>query len=490
MISEKDELTAVRAVAGKAILSIIWLHVPISLTIGILRGGQWSMPVAALVLTALVSTAATRLGKDDLSARLTQAIALMTGASVLTFQLEGHPWQIDAHMYFFAALACLVAFCDYRVIVAGTVAVALHHLVLNFLMPAAIYPGGADFSRVVLHAVVLLVEATVLGWLAHKLAYLFQTAALKSAEAKAASEAEAKAVEDRARTEREVAIRHAALRRELAANFEHKVGAIVHAVATAASEMQELSQSLNATNGDTASRSAAAARASNETSANVQSVASATEELTASIANISRQVDQAARIASKASQDAGRTDDIVSVLATGTQKIGEVITLIQAIASQTNLLALNATIEAARAGEYGRGFAVVASEVKALATQTASATHDISSQIEKLQVATDEAVDAMRAITGTIGGIDGISNEIAAAVEQQGAATDEISKRLQDVANGTQEVNSNILGVSEASATAGRAASHLLDAANELSSQSEQLKSEVEAFVGSLLQAA
>src|SRR5277367_6272235 len=101
----------------------------------------------------------------------------MSDVSVFTYQFAGHAWQIDTHMYFFATLACLVAYCDYRPIVAGTAAVALHHLALNFVLPAAIFPGGADFGRVVLHAVILTIEAGVLIGLAHKLANLFDTAA-------------------------------------------------------------------------------------------------------------------------------------------------------------------------------------------------------------------------------------------------------------------------------------------------------------------------
>src|SRR5258708_12930887 len=97
------------------------------------------------------------------------------------------------HMYFFAALACLVAYCDYRPILVGTVAVALHHLALNFIIPAAIFPGGADFGRVVLHAGILILEACVLLWVAHQLARLFETTAQKTAEAESATAAEARA---------------------------------------------------------------------------------------------------------------------------------------------------------------------------------------------------------------------------------------------------------------------------------------------------------
>jgi methyl-accepting chemotaxis protein len=177
---------------------------------------------------------------------------------------------------------------------------------------------------------------------------------------------------------------------------------------------------------------------------------------------------------------------VVEGLAAGTQKIGEVVTLIQNIASQTNLLALNATIEAARAGEHGRGFAVVASEVKALANQTAKATEEISAQVQDIQNATGQAVNAIQAISSTIAEIDGISNDIAAAVDQQGAATREITGNVQQAANGTRDVNDTIIRVTRASDEAGRAVSKMLDAATGLSSQSDRLKTEVAGFLGSL----
>ena len=178
---------------------------------------------------------------------------------MLVYQLSGHPWQIDMHMYFFAALACLVAYCDYRPIVAGTVAVALHHLALNFLLPAAIYPGGADLGRVVLHAVILLIEAGVLVWLAHKLSQLFETTAQKTAEAEAASAAEARANIERIEADHHAKQERDAARRELAAGFERKIGGIVEAVAVAAGEMQGLSSAMSASNAETARQTAAAA---------------------------------------------------------------------------------------------------------------------------------------------------------------------------------------------------------------------------------------
>ena len=483
MTIESDDLAALRETTSKALLGLLWLHVPIALAIGLMRGSGWLAPTALTAAMALAATLSWRTSGNGLSTRLIFAVALMGSVSVFTFQFADHAWQVDTHMYFFATLACLLAYCDYRPILAGAVAVALHHLVLNFMLPAAVYPGGADLGRVVLHAVILLIEAGVLSWLAVKLSGLFETTAQKTAEAEAASAAEARANIDRMTAERQAKQDSDAARRELAAGFERKIGSIVEAVAVATNEVQSLSSSMSNSNADTTRQTAAAAAASTQASSNVETVAAATEELTASINSIARQVTRSAEIANKAADEARRTNSVVEGLAAGTQKIGEVVTLIQSIASQTNLLALNATIEAARAGEHGRGFAVVASEVKALANQTAKATEEISAQIQDIP---GEAVSAIQAIGGTIAEIDEISNEIATAVDQQGAATREIAGNVQQAANGTRDVSGNILSVSRASEEAGRATSKLLNAANGLSSQSDRLKSEVKSFLGSL----
>jgi methyl-accepting chemotaxis protein len=483
---ESSDLKQLRETTSRALLAVLWLHVPVCLAIGMARGTDWMLPFLLTAAMAVAATLSWRMMGNELSSRLIFAVALMADVSVFTFQLAGHRWQIDTHMYFFAALACLVSYCDYRPIVAATIAVALHHLILNFMLPAAVYPGGADFGRVVLHAVILLIEAGVLIWLAHKLSHLFETTAQKTAEAQAANAAEQRANAERAETEQRAKRERETAMRELASGFERKISHIVEAVAVAAGEIQGLSTSISRNSRATTQQTAAAAEASTRASANVGTVASATEELTASIGEIAKQVTRSAGIAGKAAEEARRTNSVVEGLASGTQKIGEVVTLIQNIASQTNLLALNATIEAARAGEHGKGFAVVASEVKALANQTAKATEEISAQVQSIQTATGQAVNAIQAIGGTIAEIDEISSQIAAAVDQQGAATKEISGNVQQAAEGTRHVSENIHSVTRASDEAQTATSRLLDAANGLSSQSSRLKSEVDGFLGSL----
>jgi methyl-accepting chemotaxis protein len=211
--------------------------------------------------------------------------------------------------------------------------------------------------------------------------------------------------------------------------------------------------------------------------------ASAAEELTGSIGEINRQVAHSAKITAKVVNDARQTDGIVRALADDAQKIGQVVELISSIADQTNLLALNATIEAARAGDAGKGFAVVASEVKNLANQTSKATGQIGAQIAQIQLATGEAVQAIKGITDTIEEASDITTTIAAAVEEQGAATAEIARNVQQTAASTREVTSNITGVSQVASETGTAAGQVLEAAGDLSRQAEQLASEVSAFV-------
>jgi methyl-accepting chemotaxis protein len=486
MMTESQGLHALRETASKTLITLLWLHVAVAAMIGLTLGREVVGPVLFAAMLAGAATLSWRTAGNGSSTRLVVAVAVIGGASLFTYQLSGNAWQIDTHMYFFASLACLVAYCDYRAVIAGTAAVALHHLMLNFIVPAAIFPGGADFGRVVLHALVLIMEAGVLVWLAHQLEVLFATTEQKTAEADAANAAEARGRAENIEAERRLKAESDAAMRQLATDFERKVGHIIAAVAVASGEMQGMSSSMSNNSAAAARQTAAAAAASTQASLNVGTVASAAEELTASITEIARQAARSAEVAGKATEEARRTNEVVNGLVLGTDKIGEVVTLIQSIASQTNLLALNATIEAARAGEHGRGFAVVASEVKALANQTAKATEEIAQQIQAIQNATGEAVTAIAGIGGTIAEISEISNAIAAAVEQQGAATSEIAGNVQQAASGTSEVSANIAGVAQTSSEAGVAASRLLDAANGLSSQSTMLKSEVDQFLGSV----
>jgi methyl-accepting chemotaxis protein len=269
----------------------------------------------------------------------------------------------------------------------------------------------------------------------------------------------------------------------LTRQFDADAAAALDAVSSASTELKASAGSMTGTAEETTRQATAVAAASEQASTNVTTVATATEELSSSIAEITRQVAQSAQIAGQAVQESERTTGAVKGLAEGAAKIGDVVKLINDIASQTNLLALNATIEAARAGEAGKGFAVVASEVKNLAMQTARATEEIGSQIGMIQTATGNSVAAIEGIGGTIKKIDEIATTIAAAVEEQGAATQEIARNVQQASAGTQEVSGNIGGVSKAAAETGAAAAQVLSASDELSQQSEKLRRQVHQFL-------
>ena len=269
----------------------------------------------------------------------------------------------------------------------------------------------------------------------------------------------------------------------LATKFETGVGTVVEAVGSAVGELRTTAQAMAATAEEATRQTATVAAASEEASQSAQAVAAAVEELNASIGEIAQQVNQSAKIAGAAVDQANSANSEVQGLALAAQKIGDVVKLISEIAAQTNLLALNATIEAARAGEAGRGFAVVASEVKALASQTSKATDEISAQIGAIQGATQSSVEAIQGITTTIGRVNEIASAIAAAVEEQGAATREIARNVAEAARGTGEVSENISGVNEAARETGVSATRVVDSAAALSRNGETLKVQVDSFL-------
>ncbi|MBV5269166.1 MAG: globin-coupled sensor protein, partial [Afipia sp.] len=257
--------------------------------------------------------------------------------------------------------------------------------------------------------------------------------------------------------------------------FDCQMKVVLKTVSGAAANMQNVANALAATAEESTQQATSVAAASEEASENVQAVAAATEELTSSVTEICRQ--ESTKAAGNAVAQANRSSATMQSLAEAAQRIGDVVKLIASVAEQTNLLALNATIEAARAGEAGRGFAVVAQEVKALAAQTAKATEEISQQITAIQEATKDSVGSIQEIV-----VNEIAAATAAAVEEQGTATAEIARNIQEAARGTQEVSRNISGVSQVASENGQTATQLLSAANELSRESETLRGQVEGF--------
>jgi methyl-accepting chemotaxis protein len=314
-------------------------------------------------------------------------------------------------------------------------------------------------------------RSTEIGQIANTL-QIFKTAliAKKKADEGAAEEANAK-------------LHRAETMDRVTRNFETMVGEMIGSLSSASTEMEATATALTATADTTRQLSTSTAAASHEVSESIQSTAAATEEITSSVNEISRQVQESSRVAQTAVAQAQKTDASIKELSQAAARIGDVVKLITAVAEQTNLLALNATIEAARAGEAGRGFAVVASEVKALASQTAKATEEIGTQIAGMQAATHDSVTTIQEISMTINLMSEISSTIAAAVEEQGAATQEIARNVQQAANLCGNVASNITEVDRSAGEAGAASSQVLAAAQSLSMESHRLQTEMHNFL-------
>jgi methyl-accepting chemotaxis protein len=273
---------------------------------------------------------------------------------------------------------------------------------------------------------------------------------------------------------------------KLANSFRGSVLTIVDNVNGKADELAVTADTMSAAAEETNRQAIAVAAAAEQASQNVQTVSSAAEQLATSIREITVQVTRSSDLSTRAVADGARTNELLTALSNAAQNIGAVVGLINDIATQTNLLALNATIEAARAGEAGKGFAVVANEVKQLATQTARATGEIKEQVTEMQTVTDGAVNAIKSVLSGVSDMNEISTLIAAAVEEQSAATREIARNVEQAAAGTREVALNINGVTTASTETGRALVQVQGTAGALTSQSTALQREVGAFLNSI----
>jgi methyl-accepting chemotaxis protein len=269
----------------------------------------------------------------------------------------------------------------------------------------------------------------------------------------------------------------------LASRLESEVKTVVETVTDSATEMHDTAKAMAEIASSANTEAGSAASASAQASHGVHSVAAAAEELSASISEIGGKVGESATVAVAAVQEAESTRATMHALAHAAQKIGDVLKMIQAVAAQTNLLALNATIEAARAGEAGKGFAVVAGEVKALASQTATATEEISGQVRAIQDTTRDAVAAIERIGATISRISEISTAVASAVEQQDATTREMAHYVTTVAQSTSVVSEKVASLANAAGETGQSAHMVRDHAGELKHQADALRIQVDQFL-------
>ena len=475
-------LLELRTTFGRVLIWVLWSMVAMVAGISALHG---SAPVLTSVIGILLAGVATAAWMRDPIGPLTRYLsssALSGMVALLVLEFARHRFQIDMHMAFFAALAVVAVWCCWASLVIAGLVIALHHLILNFIYPYAVFPDGADFGRVMIHAVIVVAQVGALAYLTHRMVLALGESETASAAAQAAQAESAKLAEK----ERETLGQQELRRREAdkaILEFRQNVHSMLKSVSESATALKTTAVKLAETSAAASQRSQEAGSTSNEASSNVETAAAAADELLSSIGEIGRQLHQTADIVRLANSEAEATNGEIAGLAQAAQKIGDVVDLIRDIAEQTNLLALNATIEAARAGEAGKGFAVVASEVKSLAVQTAKATEEISGQISAVQNSTTKAVSAIGGITARMQEINRHTGSVASAIEQQKAATSEISRNVSSAAQATKVVVSVLGDVTSAASETNASTRTVLASSEAVETAASRLGTEVENFL-------
>ena len=483
---DAEGIAAIRRTASKWSSLLLFAVVPAVAATALFSGNPWMTPTLAALVVACIAFGVWRgLGGDAAMTRYVIAVATVVQVSLMVMAAAG-PWQIDFHMIYFAALAMLVAFCDWRTILVAAAATAVHHLALNFLMPWAVFPDGANFARVVFHAVIVVLEVAVLVLLSHKLVSLFDSAGAAVAKAEAAAAETEKLGREQQALQARAAEERQELLLSLAEKFETSVKGAVTQIMSSLDGMQSETKVMLQRSEETKGTATEVAGTADSTSEMMETIAGAVTELSASVSEISARVRETAEIAAKAEDKSDLTTEQVNELADAVGGISEVVGLIADIAEQTNLLALNATIEAARAGEAGKGFAVVANEVKSLATQTAKATEDITSRIEKVQGSTQITVGAIKEIREIINQLNEHSTKIAGAVEEQDATTRDISRNIHDAADGSRKMNAAMASVRENAETASQSVGKVVDASGVVAQNTQELDSNLSELLNGL----
>jgi methyl-accepting chemotaxis protein len=485
MNMQPTSLEAFQRTVAIALMVLGTLHVPLLVTIAWLRDADLALVTATAILLAGLPVLLFALNRPIISVAFALALTLVGQTSLLVYVMRGHPWQIEMHFYYFAVLAMLSGFCGWRTILFAAGLIASEHIVFNFLLPQAIFPESGDVARVLVHAVIVIIETVMLIGIGLTIRRAFEEAedARRAAEL---STAEMRRLADVRETSLGQTTQRAERTRALLERFETEMAASIGSLQSSAKALLDNASALDASATRTSAQVATVSTVSEVTARKVEMAAQGGEELARTIGEVGASAAQSSQLALQAVNDVEKTDATINEMASVAAEISKVTGLISGIAAQTNLLALNATIESARAGEAGRGFSVVAQEVKALSNQTAKATQEIAMRIAAMQDATAKAVSAMRQISARIRELGGVATGIASAVEEQAAATREISANVASAATGVGHVENSMTEIELLAQTNSTSAVLVSEAANAVAKQTHTIGSRIRTFASDI----
>jgi methyl-accepting chemotaxis protein len=481
-----SRLDALRQVIARVLLGLVIVHVPVLALLGGLVDARdlLSMLSAAAGLAA-IPLVLFLIGRPVSVVAAAVSIALVGQAMLLVLLFSGHPWQVEMHFYFFAVLAMVAGFCDIRILLGSAGAVAVHHLVLNGLLPDALFSGGANLGRVAVHAVVVVIETAMLIVIARVLAASFDEA--ERADQVARQSVVRLEAAGREMTAQFVSTRDRADRLDNSlATFKSGIASRLGRLGDASSSLEGTAETLSRAALRTTSQTGSASVSAEAANRKVESVAVLGQEFRETISEIGAHAARSASMGAQAVAEAEATTITIDELEAVSQQIGEVTAIIAGIAAQTNLLALNATIEAARAGEHGRGFAVVASEVKDLSAQTTKAVATIGTMVETIRASAARSALAMTSVVGSITSLNDAAGQIAAAVEERIYAAATIADSVGQAAANVNQVTGAIAGIEQVAAETSQQAGLLRSAAIEIAEQTTAIRDEVESFSADL----
>jgi len=477
-----SDVEQLRARFARGLIAILWANAAV-----ILLGAPAAAPGQIAALSAILAAMATLawwIGATVWMTRQLSSLALMGQVMLLVFAFRDHPYQADLHMRFFAMLAVLTGWLDWRIFPPATLAITAHHLLLSSIYSAGVFPGGGDTGRVLVHGVIVTVQAVALGWIVWSLRCAIDRSEQERTHAEAAKRSAEAARREAAETTEQAARERGRVLNDLASAFESRIAGIARAVINSVDALRAASEQMRSGAAEVSQRSVAAAEASRQSSSNAVAITEATTELALSFGQIDRQVNEAARLAADTTRQALLVLDRVGALSRKVDEISSVADLISGIARHTNLLALNASIEAARIGDLGGGFAVVAHEIKGLADETWRATRQIQAQIGGIELSGADAIEAIDAMTATIDMLNSISAAVATVVERQNLATAGIAEHVRRAADETVTAGGHIDIVNRVAEETGQAANHVASSADALSRRSVDLDLEVADFLG------